>query len=143
MNKLTEKQKLFIDEYLIDLNATQAAIRAGYSKKTAFTIGAENLKKPLIKQIIDERMAEKKSRLIAQQDEVLEYLTGVMRGEVKEETLRNSGDFEQEVIEVKPGVTARNKAAELLGKRYGTFVDRVEQTNNNIEINVGEFEDDD
>lgn len=57
--KLTAKQAAFVDEYLIDLNATQAAIRAGYSKKTAKEIGAENLAKPNIKQAIDAALANR------------------------------------------------------------------------------------
>ena len=61
---MTPKQQRFCDEYLIDLNATQAAIRAGYSKRTAQAIGAENLTKPLLKEYIEKRMAEKESELI-------------------------------------------------------------------------------
>ena len=62
MAKLTEKQKRFVDEYLIDLNATQAAIRAGYSVRTAKDIGCENLAKPNIQQKISEKMAEQTNR---------------------------------------------------------------------------------
>ena len=81
MAKMTDKQKRFCDEYLIDLNATQAAIRAGYSEKTARQIGTENLSKPSIDEYIKNRMAEKEAALIANQDEVLKYLTAVLRGE--------------------------------------------------------------
>lgn len=80
MAKLTAKQQRFCDEYLIDLNATQAAIRAGYSPKTARMIANENLTKPYIKEYIEKRMAEKEKELIADQDEVLKYLTSVLRG---------------------------------------------------------------
>ena len=59
--KLTEKQKIFCDEYIISLNATQAAIKAGYAEKTAYAIGAENLKKPKIQSYISERMEQKES----------------------------------------------------------------------------------
>ncbi len=69
--KLTEKQKRFCDEYLIDLNATQAAIRAGYSEKTAFAIGSENLRKPLIKERIEKRREEWQERTGITQDRVL------------------------------------------------------------------------
>ena len=79
--KLTDKQRRFCDEYLVDANATAAAIRAGYSKRTAASIGAENLIKPDIKNYIARRMAEKEAELIADQDEVLQYLTSVMRGQ--------------------------------------------------------------
>ena len=83
MEKLTAKQQRFCDEYLIDLNATQAALRAGYSAKTAYRTGADNLKKPQIQAFLGARMKEKESELIAGQDEVLRYLTGVMRGETQ------------------------------------------------------------
>ena len=76
---MTEKQKLFCEEYLIDLNATQAALRAGYSEKTAYSIGNENLKKPEIQEYIQKRLKEKEDALIAKQDEVLKTLTAVMR----------------------------------------------------------------
>ena len=79
--KLTLKQKKFADEYIISGNATQAAIKAGYSKKTAYRIGAENVKKVQIKAYIDERLAKIDSKKIAKQEEVLQYLTAVMRGE--------------------------------------------------------------
>ena len=67
---MTEKQKLFCEEYLIDLNATQAALRAGYSKKTAYSIGNENLKKPEIQEYIQKLLKEKQDALIAKQYEV-------------------------------------------------------------------------
>ena len=90
MAKMTPKQKLFCDEYLIDLNATQAAIRAGYSEKNARNIASENLTKPNIKEYIDARMAEKESELIANQNEVLKYLTAVMRGKSNASVLARS-----------------------------------------------------
>ena len=124
--KLTPKHQLFCDEYLIDLNATQAAIRAGYSEKTARDIGAENLTKPNIRSYIDARMAEKESSLIASQDEVLEYLTAVLRGEAKGTTLVGIGGGAQMVNQETPTVSERTKAAELLGKRYALFTDRQE-----------------
>lgn len=129
--KMTKKQKRFCDEYLIDLNATQAAIRAGYSKKTAYSIGVENLKKPDIKKYISERMAEKESELIADQDEVLKYLTAVLRGESRSSVVvvESTGDFTSAAREMDkaPDEKERLKAAELLGKRYGIYTDRTEQ----------------
>lgn len=122
---MTEKQRRFCDEYLIDLNATQAAIRAGYSSKTAYSIGEENLKKPELKSYIETRMAEKEKRLIANQDEVLQYLTSVMRGESTSHVLSMCGDGCQEVITKPPDEKERTKAAELIGKRYGLFTDKV------------------
>lgn len=122
-------QKIFCDEYIISLNATQAAIKAGYSKKTARKIAAENLTKPVIQNYISERMKQKESSLIATQDEVLQYLTSVLRGESQttDTVLVGMGDGYQEVQEVekKPSEKDRLKAAELLGKRYGLYTDKI------------------
>ena len=142
--KLTEKQKRFCDEYLIDLNATQAAIRAGYSKKTAFIIANENLKKPYIKGYIDERLKQLEDKRIAKADEVLKYLTSVMRNEVKEEVVvvESKGDGCSSARTIKKDMSAkdRNKAAELLGKRYRLFTDRIEADMNQTVIFEGEDE---
>lgn len=141
MAKMTAKQQRFCDEYLIDLNATQAAIRAGYSKKTAYSIGIENLKKPDLKKYIEERMAEKESELIAGQDEVLKYLTSVMRGTSQASVLARGYDGVEEVIEKPPDEKERLKAAELLGKRYGLYTEKVEQAVDmelNITVDYGE-----
>ena len=127
--KLTPKQQRFCDEYLIDLNATQAAIRAGYSEKTAGVIATENLKKPNIKEYIEIRMAEKEKALIADQDEVLKYLTSVLRGESQSEVVvvENIGDYMSEARKVQkaPDEKERLKAAELLGKRYSLFTEKM------------------
>lgn len=139
MVKMTPKQKRFCDEYLIDLNATQAAIRAGYSEKTARATGNENLTKPNIKAYIDQRMAEKESKLIADQNEVLKYLTSVMRGESQSEivVVEGTGDgcSEARAMEKAPDEKERLKAAELLGKRYGLYTEKVEQ-NVDMELNI-------
>lgn len=117
---LTNKQLRFVDEYLVDLNATQAAIRAGYSPKTAGVIGAENLEKPKISAAIEKRMAEKQSELIASQDEVLIFLTAVFRGDEKEKVV--VGD---EIKAIPAPMRDRIRAAELIGKRYALFSDNV------------------
>lgn len=135
MAKMTPKQKLFCDEYLIDLNATQAAIRSGYSKKTARKIGQENLTKPVIKQYIAQRMAEKESELIADQDEVLKYLTAVMRGKSTASVLARNKLGADVVIKKPPDEKERLKAAELLGKRYGLYTDKIE-TDVDMELNI-------
>lgn len=135
MAKMTPKQKRFCDEYLIDLNATQAAIRAGYSKKTAYSIGEENLRKPELKKYIDSRMAEKESELIADQDEVLKYLTAVMRKQTKSSVLARDEDGAERVILKPPDEKESLKAAELLGKRYGLYTDRIEQEVD-MELNI-------
>ena len=120
---MTAKQRRFCDEYLIDLNATQAAIRAGYSVKTAKQIATENLSKPAIKQYLAERMAEKESKLIAKQDEILKYYTSVMRGESLSEVVvvENIGDFTSRArtLQKHPDEKERLKAADALAKYYG------------------------
>lgn len=123
---MTDKQKRFCDEYLIDCNATQAAIRAGYSPKTAYSIGEENLKKPELKTYIDERLEQLHSEKTADTQEVMEYLTSVMRGEHTEQVLRLDGDGVQVVDSVQTPTRDKLKAAELIGKRYGMFKDAVD-----------------
>lgn len=129
--KLTAKQQRFCDEYLIDLNATQAAIRAGYSERSARQIADRNMSKDDIKQYISARMAEKESQLIADQDEVLRYLTSVLRGESQSSVVvvENTGDFMSQAREMQkaPDEKERLKAAELLGKRYGLYKDTVNE----------------
>lgn len=136
--KLSVKQKRFADEYIISGNATEAAIKAGYSKKTASVIGCENLIKPNIKKYIDERLKEIESTKIADQKEVLEYLTQVLRGEIKEEILQDNGAGKQIIAEINIPIRERTKAAELLGKRYSLWTDKIDMTGN-IELI---FEDD-
>ena len=138
---MTEKQKRFCDEYLIDLNGTQAAIRAGYSKKNAKTQANENLKKQYIRDFIDARLAEKEDALIAKQDEVLKYLTSVMRGESKSSVVvvEGCGDgvSSANVIDKPPEEKDRLRAAELLGKRYGTFTDKMDiKSDNSVNITI-------
>lgn len=135
MAKLTAKQQRFCDEYLIDLNATQAAIRAGYSNKYANTNASKLLQITTIKDYIAKRMAEKESELIADQDEVLKYLTSVMRGKSIANVLARDEVGADRVIEKPPDEKERLKAAELLGKRYGLYTDRVEQEVD-MELNI-------
>ena len=127
VDKLTAKQQRFCDEYLIDLNATQAAIRAGYSGKNANNIASENLAKPNIQKYIRDRMAEKETSLIADQNEILEYLTSVLRGESEAGMIVDKNGDMAATPDL-PGVKDRLRAAELLGKRYGLFVEKVDLT---------------
>ena len=122
---MNARQKKFCDEYLIDCNATQAAIRAGYSPKTAYSIGEENLKKPELKAYIDEQLELLHSKRTADAQEVLEYLTSVMRGEHTEQTLQLVGDGVQTITDIDVSAKERLKAAELIGKRYGMFKDNI------------------
>ncbi|EGO8065816.1 terminase small subunit [Enterococcus faecalis] len=138
--RMTEKQKRFCDFYIETGNATQAAIKAGYSKKTANRIATENLSKLVIKQYIDERLAELKNERTADAQEVLEYLTAVMRGEYKEATLIGVGEGAQAVVDIDVGAKDRLKAAELLGKRHALFTDKVDLQTGDIVIKVGEWD---
>ena len=121
---LNDKQKLFYKEYLIDSNATQAAIRAGYSKKTAYSQGQRLLKHVEGQKYMKELMAEKEKHLIADQDEVLKYLTSVLRGESESEEIvvENIG---ARTMKKAPSEKDKLKAAELLGKRYSLFKENV------------------
>jgi len=130
MAKITRKQKRFADEYLIDLNATQAAVRAGYSEKTAYSQGQRMLKNVEVKKYIDERLEQMDSEMIAGQDEVLKYLTSVLRGESRTEGIvvvrTAGGNSKIRTVEKKPSEKDKLKAAELLGKRYGMFTEKLE-----------------
>ncbi len=123
---MTAKQQRFADEYLIDCNATQAAIRAGYARNSANEQGARLLAKASVREYIDARLAEIHSEKIADSTEVLEYLTAVMRGEHTEETLCLDGDGTQRKISIDVSAKDRIKAAELIGKRYGLFKENVD-----------------
>ena len=128
--KLTLKQQRFADEYIISGNATDAAKKAGYSEKTANRIATENLSKPVIKQYIDQRLKELDDKKIAKQEEVLQYLTSVLRGESESAivVVEGCGDGYSEARTVKktPDEKERLKAAELLGKRYRIFSEKSE-----------------
>ncbi|WP_373894451.1 terminase small subunit [Virgibacillus sp. CBA3643] len=126
MAKMTEKQRRFADEYIRLGEITQAAINAGYSTKTARVTGQENMSKPAVKSYIDKRLEELKKQSIAEQDEVLQYLTAVMRGEHTEQTLRGVGEGAQTIDDIDVDAAKRIKAAELLGKRYGIWTDKQE-----------------
>lgn len=127
---LNDRQKRFCDEYLKDCNATQAAIRAGYSEKTARSIGDENLTKPDIRAYLDARMEQIHNKNTADAQEVIEYLTSVLRGESKAEEIvvEGTGDgcSEARAVNKAPSEKDRLKAAELLGKRYGLWKERVD-----------------
>lgn len=130
MAKLTARQKLFADNYLISLNATQAYKDAGYKVKNDNIAAVESkklLEKQKIKDYIQERMQSKEAELVASQDEVLEFLS---------DTMRSSNG--------KHHISQRLRAAEMLGKRYALFTDKIESNNTttNFEINIIEDEKD-
>lgn len=122
--KLTLKQKRFADEYIISGNAYQSAVYAGYSENYAKGNVIKLLENVSVKSYIDERLQELEDRAIAKQDEVLKYLTSVMRGEETEQTLRGLGEGYQEISDIDVSAKDRLKAAELLGKRYGMWTDK-------------------
>lgn len=137
--KLTIKQQRFSDEYIISGNATEAAIKAGYAKKAAYQQGAENLKKPHIRGYIDKRLEEINDKSIAKQEEVLQYLTSVMRGTTQSAVVVIEGDGDgvssARLMDKTPDEKEKLKAAELLGKRYGAFTEKVE-VGADLELNV-------
>jgi phage terminase small subunit len=103
---LNERQKAFADYYIQTGNATEAAIKAGYSEKTAYSIGNENLKKPEISAYIGERMSSQGEKRVADANEVIEFYTAVMRGEVKDQ------------FGLDASLSDRLKAGDALMKRY-------------------------
>jgi phage terminase small subunit len=106
---LNERQKAFADYYIQTGNATEAAIKAGYSEKTARSIGAENLTKPDISAYIRERLDEQSEKRVADANEVIEFYTAVMRGEVKDQ------------FGLDASLSDRLKAGDALMKRYNAI----------------------
>ena len=128
--KLTEKQKRFADYYIETGNATESARRAGYKGKNLNNVASENLAKVGVKSYIDEKLKVLENERTASAKEVLEFLTKSMRGELDEEVVvvEGTGDGTSEARTVKKqiGLRDRIKSAELLGKRYRLFTDKVE-----------------
>ena len=110
MEKLTAKQERFCTEYIIDLNATQAAIRAGYSVKTANRIASENLSKPDIQRKIQELQQERAERTEITQDRVLKELAGIGFAPITKGKIKAAD---------------KTKALELLGRHLGMFTDKL------------------
>mgnify|MGYP001085254569 FL=1 len=156
MAKLTEKQKRFVDEYLIDLNATQAAIRAGYSVRTAKDIGCENLAKPNIQQKISEKMAERSKRTGVNQDRIVLELAKIafvnaadvidsddatIKAGATDDDTAAIQSVKVKVIPTKEGegvereirLNDKLKALELLGKHLGMWNDKLD-VNVNIPV---------
>jgi phage terminase small subunit len=121
--KLTERQKRFVDEYVITGNASMAARNAGYSEKTAFRTGQENMQKPAIKAAIDAKLKEIESHKTATAQEVIEFLTSVMRGEITEKVVTTEsvavGVSRVTLVDKPPTINDRTKAADQLLKRFG------------------------
>lgn len=130
MTKLTEKQKRFADYYIETGNGAEAARLAGYKGKNLNNIASENLAKLGIKNYIDEKLEKMSSQRIASANEVMELLTSAARGELEEEVVVVEGEGDgcsgARTIKKQIGARDRIKAAELLGKRYRLWTDKVE-----------------
>jgi len=126
--ELTERQKKFVDFYIELGDAAKAAVKAGYSERTARYVGYENLTKPHIRKRIDERLKQLEGERIAGAGEVMKYLSSVMRGETTDEIPLLVGGGEQSLCEQRVTAKDRLRAAELLGKRYGMFSERIQAT---------------
>lgn len=148
MAKLTEKQKRFVDEYLIDLNATQAAIRAGYSPKTAQEIGSQNLSKLMVQDAIAKEMAERSKRTGVNQDRIVLELakiafvkltdivdnTGKIKSSASDDDLsciesmkyKKSESDSGSSVEREVKISPKLKGLELLGKHLGMWNDKLD-----------------
>ena len=122
---LTDKQLLFATEYIKTANATQAALKAGYSENSARQQGSRLLSNANVSQYIQTHMEQKNKNTIATADEVLEYLTKVMNGE------------EKDAFGLDASIADRTKAAELLGKRHMLFTEKV-KLDAEIEIDISD-----
>lgn len=154
MAKLTARQRRFVEEYLVDLNATQAAIRAGYSPKTAYSIGEENLRKPEIREEIDKALADRSRRTGINQDrtllewgriafvniaDVVDLNTGEIRPDASPDDLaavvsvkvKRFPTADGEGIEREIRLADKLKALEMIGRHLGMF------KNDSLNVNVG------
>lgn len=126
---LTEKQLAFCEFYIECGNATEAAKKAGYSKKTAYSVGSENLKKPEVSAYIENRLEEQRAKRIASADEVMEFFSAVMRGEVKD------------AFDLDPALDTRIAAGKEIMKRYNAAADRNRTSEEKLDGLLKEFRD--
>ena len=136
MAKLSTKQKDFADEYIICGNATQAAIEAGYSVNYAKSQSHKLLVNVGVKSYIDERLKEIESAKTATQQEVLEYLTSVMRGEQREQTLIGRGQGFQEITNISVSAKDRLKAADILNKIHQARESKQDETKKEDKLDI-------
>lgn len=122
---MNKRQERFVLEWLRDMNATKAAIRAGYSERTAYSIGQRLLKNVEIQTAIKEFHDQRQRESVATVLDVEEFLSETMRGEHKEEVVTSVGEgkgvFHNEIVRKQVSMKDRIRAAELLGKRFGMF----------------------
>ena len=135
MVNVKREWQIFADEYIISLNATQSYLKAypNVTEDTARTNGCKLLANANIKKYIDKRLASKEDERIMKQDEILRLLTSIARGEQTEQTLKGEGNGFQILVDKDISAKDRLKALELLGKRYGTFAEK-------IDVSVGKSE---
>lgn len=133
---INERQKRFADNYIIEPNAFKAAIDAGYSEKYAKAQSHRLLENVGIRQYMDERLQEMNSEKVADQEEVMEYLTKVLRGEETDQTVVFQGaDYGSSIEDIQVANKDRIRAAELLGKRYGMWTDKID-LDGNVDLKV-------
>lgn len=125
-HNLNKMQKAFADEYIITGDATHSMRVAGYNGKYIAVNSNKVLNSPKVQRYLKEKQLQLDKPTIAKQEEVLEFLTSVMRGECDEETLRGVGHGSQVIDRLKVSPRDRVKAGELLGKRYGMFTEKIE-----------------
>lgn len=163
MGKLTPKQKRFVDEYLVDLNATQAAIRAGYKSTNADTVAAQLLSKTWVSEAVKQAMNKREQRTEITQDRVLQQLAKIAFADIKNTVewdgndirIRPSEEVDGTIIasitqtEIKGIVSKeiklndRMKALDLLGRHLGLFNDKLKLDVNGQVVFVNEPPDDD
>ncbi len=159
MARLTDKQDKFVDEYLVDLNATQAAIRAGYSQKTAYRIGAENLRKPQIQKKIQEKMQERQQRTEVTQDRVVRELATIAFAKatdyaeirngivyikdtegLSEDQIRAIAGIKKRANGIEVKLNDKEKALELLGRHLGMWNDKLDINAPALDDSIKEME---
>jgi phage terminase small subunit len=134
---MNTRQQLFCDHYIKSLNATEAAVKAGYSKKTARQLGNKLLTNVDVKSYIDKRLDAKKNKAILAADEVLELLTKIAMGQITEKIPIGLGGGLQKLTENEPTFKDRLKAAELLGKYNSLFVDKKQvELEASVSVNI-------
>lgn len=140
MQKLTEKQRRFVNAYIKTGNAAEAARKAGYTGKNANIIGQQNLTKLYIRNAIEKRLKEIEDAQIADAKEVMKLLTSTLRGELEEEIIvcegRGEGVSEAVRLMKKPSIRDRLEAAKCLMKRYGLMMSDLEQEEERARIDA-------
>ncbi len=143
---MTDKQQIFADEYLKDLNGTRA-YKVAYPNVKKDSVAAANavrlLRNAKVKTYIDDQLEKMHNERTADAQEILEYLTAVMRGEQQEQTLVGEGMGEQSIKNIDVSAKDRLKAAELLGKRHALFTDKTEMTVTEVPVFVDDLGDPD